>query len=285
MIFGEKTRTEDMVVEILDKGSLSGPVLLGKIKWLFRPSLTKQALYSVLRKLQKNEVINKTGTQYSLNRVWLQKIHKLSLRHIKDTKNIDTAHVLDFEDGDSVTYKFKNPFLMDITWGHLYDILYEVNEPYQVMLNHHPHEWLMLSRTETERYWLNRFKEDKKMMLFSISGNSPLDKKFQKKYSSEHIKINLGKSYGLKPNQYLSVVGDYIFEITTDLNFEEKVHNFFNEHDYIDETAQKQINAISKQKYKSKLKLTKNKKKADAWRRKYKQNFYVPKPYYLFEEN
>ena len=52
----------------------------------------------------------------------------------------------------------------------------------------------------------------------------------------------------------------------------------------MNEKAQKQIKAISKQKYKSKLKLSKNKKKADAWRRKYKKDFYIPKPYYLFEE-
>ena len=122
------------------------------------------------------------------------------------------------------------------------------------------------------------------MLLFTISGNSALDKKFQKDWSSEYVKINIGESYDLKSNQYLSVVGDYIFEITTDPLFEERVNKFFKENDYLDESAQKQIASISKQKYKSKLKLSKNKKKADAWRKKYKKDFYVPKPYYFFEE-
>jgi hypothetical protein len=143
----------------------------------------------------------------------------------------------------------------------------------------------MISRTETEIFWLNHFKKQRKMMLFTISGKTPLDKKFQKNWSSEYVKINTGESYGLKKNQYLSVIGDYVFELTTDDAFAHRIELFFQENDYIDDIAQKQINAISKQKYKSKLKLSKNKKKADAWRRKYKQDFYVPKPYYLFEEN
>ncbi len=153
------------------------------------------------------------------------------------------------------------------------------------MLNYHPHEWLMLSRPETEKSWLEKFSHKKKMLFFSTAGKSDLDKKFQKAWSSEYVKINVGESYGLGPNQYLSVVGDYVFEVTIDPEFEKRVHHFFLENKSIDEVAQRQIEAISKQKYKSKLKLSKNKKKADAWRTKFKKDFYVPKPYYLFEED
>jgi DNA-binding PadR family transcriptional regulator len=285
MIFGDKTRLEEYIIELLDEGSLDGPNLLSSLENRYNKKTTKQAVYKSLRKLRDEEVINKTGNNYSLNRVWLQKIREFTDRHTIKTDRVDTMNVLDFEDGDSVTYRFKNPFTLDITWGHLYDIIFEADERHHVMLNHHPHEWLMISRTETEKFWLGQINKKKKMMLFTLSKKTPLDKKFQKDNASEYIKINLDESYGLKPNQYLSVIGDYIFEITTDPEFEKRVDQFFNENDYIDDLAQKQINAISKQKYKSKLKLSKNKKKAEAWRRKYKQDFYIPKPYYLFEEN
>lgn len=282
MIFAEKTRIEEYIIELLDKGSLDGPHILNALQVDYSPTVTKQAVYKSLRKLLSEEVINKPGTTYSLNRIWLQRIKSFTDRHVSGLLNNDHTGVLDFEDGDSVTYRFKNPFLMDVTWGHLYDIIFEANEQHQVMLNHHPHEWLMLSRTETENFWLKQINMKKKMLLFTISGKTPLDKKFQKNWSSDYVKINLSESYGLKPNQYLSVVGDYLFEITTDPEFEKRVDQFFTEHDYIDEAAQKQINAISKQKYKSKLKLSKNKKKADMWRKKYKNDFYIPKPYYIF---
>jgi hypothetical protein len=281
MIFGKKTRIEEYIIELLDTGTMTGPILLSHLQKDYSPSVTKQAMYLALRKLKKEEVINKTNIHYSLNRTWLQKMKSFVERHTETADAIDVRNVLNFEDGDSVAYRFKNPFLLDITWGHLYDIIFEANEKYLVMLNHHPHEWLILSRPETERFWLNQINKQKKMMLFTIGGSTLLDKKFKKDYSSDYVKINTSESYGLKPNQYLAVVGDYIFEITTDPEFEKRVNRFFEENNVIDDQAQKQIEAISKQKYKSKLKLSKNKKKADAWRKRYKQDFYIPKPYYL----
>lgn len=246
MIFGEKTRLEEYVIEILDSGSKSGISILNEIQGNYSLSVTKQAIYKSLRKLKKEEVIAKSGNHYSLNRVWLQKLNDFTSRHIKEVNRNNYVNILDFEDGDSVTYRFKNPFTLDITWGHLYNILFENNNIHHVMLNHHPHEWLMISRTETEKFWLEQINKRKKIMLFTLSGKTPLDKKFQKDWASEYIKINVGESYGLKPNQYLSVIGDYIFEITTDPEFEKRVDKFFNENDYIDDMVQKQINAISK---------------------------------------
>mgnify|MGYP003682213911 CR=1 FL=1 len=227
MIFGNKTRIEEYIIELLDIGSLDGPRILEKLDKEYNQKNTKQAVYKSLRKLRKEEVINKSGSLYILNRVWLQKIKEFSNRHTEEKEHSDILSILHFEDGDSVTYRFKNPFLMDITWGHLYDIVFESNKEKHVMLNHHPHEWIMISRTETESFWLNQINKQKKMMLFTISGNTSLDKKFQKDWLSDYVKINVGESYGLKPNQYLSVVGDYIFEVTTDPKFEERVDQFF----------------------------------------------------------
>jgi len=283
MIFSRKILIEEYVIEILDSGPQTGPALFERVL-NFHGIATKQAVYKALRKLLQDEVINKQGVYYSLNRVWLQKIKHFSNRHIIKPESVDITNILNFEDGDSVIYTFKNPFLLDITWGHLYDILYEANPTEHVMLNYHPHEWLILSRTETEKFWLGRFSKDRKMMCFTVGGTSNLDKKFQKEYSSDYIKINLGENYGLRPNQYLSVQDDYIFEVTTDQRFEKCVHDFFEACIDAQNVNQKQIVEISKLKYRSKLKLSKNKKKADMWRKKFGKDYYIPKPYYLFNE-
>jgi hypothetical protein len=278
MIFSSKNTIEEHVIEVLDFGSTDGPTLLGKILDSGL-NITKQALYKSLRKLIEGEVVNKVGKNYSINRLWLQKVKKFTERHVDKniiTKQIDISSL---ENGDSLTYQFRNPFHMDVVWGHLFDIIYESTPREITVLNHHPHEWLILSRPETEKFWLNRFKQDKKIMLFTISGDSQLDKKFKKDWNSENIKISTGISHGLPINKYLSVVGDYIFEISTDLKFEHLIDEFFKNNKTIDEVSQKQIQSISKMKYRSKLKLTKNRKRADLLRKKYKKEFYVPKPY------
>jgi len=283
MIFSNKTRIEEHIIEILDNGAMEGPSLLHTLNSVYK-NTTKQALYKALRKLVSDEVINKQGSHYSLNRYWLQRIHDFASRHVLGSKSIDVSNVLNFENGDSVSYTFKNPFLLDLTWGHLYDIIYEAMPTHQVMLNYHPHEWLILSRTESEKFWLSRFVTDKKIMCFSIGNTSFLDRKFQKEYGSDFVKVNLNESYGLEPNQYLAVLGDYVFEVTTDPAFEKHVHEFFTMVTKEEEINQKQITTISKLKYRSKLKLSKNKKKADMWRTKFSKDFYIPKPYYLFPE-
>ena len=284
MIFSNKTRIEEYIVEILDKNPLKGPDILKQIEDSFGPT-TKQAVYKALRKLVQGEVINKHNTHYSLNRVWLQKIRQFSNRHIQEPKSVDVSNILNFINGDSVTYNLKSPFLLDITWGHLYDIIYEANPVHQVMLNAHPHEWLILSRPETEKFWLKRFTQDKKMMCFTLKESSFLDMKFKKEHSSEYVKINLNESYGLNLNQYLAVLGDYVFEVTIDSAFGEKINKLFMETDKLDDITQEKITVLSKLKYRSKLKLSKNKKKADFWRTKFKKDFYIPKPYYLFEKD
>jgi len=280
MIFGSKTRIEEYIIEILDRGALDGPTLLKQIDEIYGPT-TKQSVYKALRKLIHDEVLNKHSTHYSLNRYWLQKIRDFTDRHIEKTESVDTGNILHFENGDSVTYNFKNPYLLDITWGHLFDILYEVSPVEQVILNYHPHEWLIMSRPETEKFWLDRFKEDKKIMCFTIGGSTFLDQNFQKEFSSDYIKINLGESYGLRSDQYLSVVGDYVFEVTTNKNFEEEVHHLFTQTEKLVDIDQKKIKQISKLKYRSKIKLSKNKSKADSWRKKFKRDYFIPKPYYL----
>ncbi len=280
MIFTKKTRLEEYLVEILDKGTRDGPSLLAEVAAQAGPT-TKQAMYKALRKLLQEEVINKQGTHYALNRVWLQKVFQFAQKHIQGPSFVDTQNILEFEEGDSVSYTFKNPFLLDLMWGHLYDILYEANPTEQAMLNYHPHEWIILSRPESEKFWLSRFVQDKKMMLFAIGNNSFLDKKFQKEYGSVYVPINLGNTYGLKPNQYLAVLGDYVFEVTTDMEFENRVNEFFAGVTSEEQINQKQITAISKFKYRSKLKLSKNAKKARQWYSRFAQDFYVPKPYAL----
>ncbi len=284
MIFSQKSLIEEYVVEILDRGPQSGPDIHNEINANLR-IVTKQAIYRALRGLIQEEVIIKQSSKYSLSRIWLQKIKQFSNRHLSEQTVTETTNVLEFENGESVTYSFKNPFLLDITWGHIYDLVYESIPTHWANLNYHPHEWLFMSRPESERFWLNRFVEDKKMICFSIGGTSFLDKTFQKEFSSDYVKINLGESYGLKPNQYLAVVGDFVFEVTTAEAFELKVQEFFGQVDSLKSVDQERITAISKMRYRSKLKISRNKKKAEMWRRKFKQDFYIPKPYYLFDES
>ncbi len=282
MLLGHNSQIEDYIIKVLDQKPQRGPLLVDAINASSDKKLTKQAVYASLRKLLDQEVVTKSGTLYTLNRVWLQKLYQFSKKHIQLGTPKDYQTVLDFEDGDSVTYKFKNPHMMDIMWGHLYDLVYEITDPHQVIINHHPHEWLILGRTETETYWLNRYNNDQKMLLFNIGGNTELDKLFKHQYSSDYIKINTGVDYGFRPNQYLAVVGDYIFDISVEHGFEQAVDDLFQQDDISDlSVTKKAVEQLAKSKYSSKLKLTKNPEKAAGWRKTFAVDYAIQEPYHI----
>lgn len=279
MILGKPTTTEEYIIEILGERPLRGPALNAAVNQQ-KGETTKQAVYAALRNLIDQEIVTKTGTVYTLNRVWLQKLHSFSRQHIDVATQKQHQTILDFQDGDSVTYKFKDPNAMDVMWGHLYDLVYDVSDQYQVIVNHHPHEWLILARTETEQYWLRRFEDDKKLLLFNIGGNTPIDKQFKSEYQSDFIKINNGVDYGLRPNEYLAVVGDYVFNISVEHAFEQAVDELFQASASVAD-IKAPIRELAKQKYTSKLKLSKNSKKAIKWRQTFANDYAIPDPFYI----
>ena len=89
-------------------------------------------------------------------------MREFSLRHTSNPHHIDTHHVLQFEDGDSITYQFKNPNLMGIYWGHIYDYIMDIHPRDIPIIIYHPHEWLIHTRKISEQYVLQRFEKDKK---------------------------------------------------------------------------------------------------------------------------
>jgi hypothetical protein len=276
MLFTEKRNIEEFIIELLNKAPLQGPLILESIQNQYG-KFTKQGVYKVLRNLIDHEVVQKIDGKYHLNRYWLQKIYSFAKNHIEHSSSTDFAHVLNFEDGDNIVYRFKNPYLLDAVWLSLYDILYEHQNNNQVIIDHHPHEWMIIARPETEQYWLKRFDEDRKTVLLNISGNTILDKKFKKDWESKYRRINTGISYGLSDNQYLAILGDYVFEITLDKKFSGQIGEIFKTNENLTNDVLDIILSLSKRRFSSKLKLSKNKKKANIWRKRFEKDFHIPR--------
>jgi len=279
MLFSEQKKSlSDHAIDILDQGPLSGGEL---VKRLIQDTQTsKESVYRILRELLQQEVINKAQKKYSLNRHWIQRMHAFSLRHTTSPHQIDTHGILQFNDGDSITYEFKNPDLMGIYWGHLYDYVMDVHPADIPIIIFHPHEWLIHARKTSEEYVLKRFEKDKKLVLFSIGGNTDLDKKFKKDWSNMYLKINTNISVNsIKKNRYINVLGDYIFEVRTTLAFEEAIDGFFQRNTVVNKSNEKELKQIIQKHYRTKLIFSRNKKRAQLLRKKFSKDFYIP-PYY-----
>ena len=269
-------RIEDFLVELLHQQESSGPALLEKAR-AKDADISKETFYRVLRKLLEEEVVNKQSAIYQLNRHWLQRIYRFGKKHIETNQSIDADHILSFEEGDKITYKFKNPNLMGIYWGHTGDMIIESHNPKIPMLIYHPHEWLIHTRIASETFFLNRFTEDKKLVFFSIGGNTEIDTQFKKTWENKYRQIGTNINLGLKKTEYLNVFGDFIFKVTTSTRFAEDLEKFFKKNLKITEENKAELEALCNRRDTTKMTLTRSKKEADKWRTKFSKYFYLPK--------
>lgn len=271
---GDK-KIEDYVIELLHQKEAFGPALLIEIKKI-DPNISKETFYRILRRLLHDEVLNKQNKIYQLNRHWLQRVYRFSKRHIETNQGIDANNILSFQEGDKISYKFKNPNLMGIYWAHTGDMIIEKHDLKIPMLVYHPHEWLIHTRVSSETFFLNRFSEDKKLVFFAIGGNTEIDKQFKKSWQNKFLQIGLGTDYGLKNTEYINVLGDFIFKISMSKKFADDIDKFFKTYNSVDGTNQAELEKICNRNDTSKLVLIRSKKEADKWRAKFKKHFYVP---------
>jgi DNA-binding PadR family transcriptional regulator len=279
MIFGTKSnKIEEKIVEILHQNPLNGPSLLNRLNGQENPP-SKESFYRILRDLKKEEIIHKNGPIYTLNRIWLKRMRGFIDKHIQS----DTLNILDMQDGDQITYKFKSPNLMGIYWAHSGNVVFDNTPSNTPILIYHPHEWLIYTRTHSEEFFLqnfvNGYDNGKGMVFWIMGGNTPLDKKFQKEWSKGLLEIGTGIDIGAGKNLYVNVVGDYVFLVTTEKSFGEKLDEIFQKHEIMTPNALTKLRDLTEKNYKTKLVLMKNKKEAEKWKKKFKKYFLVSKDY------
>ena len=273
---GKDKKLEECIIEELHTGGVTGPTLLKKVMGK-DSSTSKETFYRTIRKLLKEEVLNKHAQIYQLNRHWLQRLYRFSKNQIKTNTGIDADNILSFKEGDKITYTFKNPNLMGLYWAHTYDMIFEQHDSKVPIIVFHPHEWLIHTRSSSETFFLNRFKEDKKLALFSIGGTSKLDTAFKKVWANEYLQIHTGADYGLKKTQYINVLGDFIFKVSVSKRFSEELEVFFKTYPEITPETYPILEKLCTRNDGAKMVFTRSKKEADTWRIKFKKHFYVSK--------
>jgi hypothetical protein len=263
MFFSDK-KIENNIIHVLRFTPLSGPVLLEKVQKIKK--ISKESFYRVLRQLLREEVVIKNKLIYSLNSRWIEKL--------SDFINSNNQYQpIDLDDGDQITYTFKNPQTMYNYWAYVYDIIFEKHNRKIPILLYHSYQWFIYAREESEKIFLNKFTKNKQLGLLSIGNNDQLQKSFKNKWSSKYLQINTGISYGNDNTVYINVVGDYIFKVYTTKKFASKLDLFFKTHSIITEQSQKELLIISQEKDKTKLVIKRSRKESQKWLARYKKDF------------
>lgn len=267
---------EEYIVKTLQKQAFSGSELLAEIK-KFRPRTTKQALYSALRKLTSAEIVVMHNMRISLSSIWITKMAEFfTLAKHFYTKTVTTDEgFLNLEDGDRVTYSFKNPNITDIFWGHAVDILCEItplSEPYYI---YDPHEWFMLAR-ETEAPLLKKIAMTDRQVLILVGGSTFLDKYIIKQFEGTAVQYHPTNELLFdKRNYYVNIFDDFIIEAYLDETTAKKIDDFYTTTTVWDHEQEVSLKKIIADEGKNKLVISRNRKKAEKLKKVFKKYFYI----------
>lgn len=273
------TKIEDLIIKTLKEGPLPSMDLVKKIS-AQRVRATKQAVYSALRKLKKEEIVVTHGKVASLNSLWINKMSDFfaEARHHYSIANVEAEGFLALEDGDKITYNFKNPETTDAFWGHAFDILANIMEKDEPVFIYNPHQWFLLARENQETALFKRITTQKRQILITSPGQTALDKFVRKYFDGTYTQYYLSDhELFKKSNYYVNIFGDYLVEVWIDEKTQEKIDGFYKTNSEFTEENKRKIQNIIATQGKNKLSISRDKDKAEKIKKMLKKDFYIIK--------
>lgn len=277
MDFTHPKTPEETIISSLSQKSLNGELLLKQTQTI-KPGFTKQALYVILRRLLAQEVVVKHGKQYSLSNVWLGKMSNFfSLAQERYGTERKGADFLMLNDGDKISYNFKDLNETDGFWGHAFDVLAEMMPPTEPIYLYNPHEWFLFARQENELHLFNKLKNDKRQLWLTVGHSDPLDIFAKQYFDGTYLQYHIPeKSLFDKEYYYLNIFGTYIIEAYADIDTAIQIDQFYKSTPEWNDTVKKQLQSIVTN-GKTKLTISKNERKAKKLKKMMGEYFYQVK--------
>jgi len=272
-----KQPIEQLILKTLQKGTISTIKLIESISAI-RLKTTKQGVYRVLRKLKDEEKIVIHGKSVSLNLHWIKNMNEFfSLAQFYYSPKVANPDgFLNVREKDKIVYFFKNLNLLDSFWSHAFHMFNEISNPKEPIFVYNPHEWFAYARQETEQTLIKTMKEKNRQVLITVAHNEPLDKELKKKFGNDLLQYNIAdKKIFEKQNYYFNIFDDCLIEVFIDQKIAKQVDEFFKKTNIFDDKARKELLEIVSKNGKNKLIISRNKKKAEKYKKTLSKNFYI----------
>lgn len=259
-----KTHLEQRIIELLHTGPIKSVVLVDRL--VLESKVTIQAVYAAIRKLRQEEVLLVQGKKLALNIVWLQRMGIFFAQAQQVYVGEGGSEAFSFgtlEEGDRVTYKFKNPVLLDQVWGQVFfELVKRVSVDMPIMI-YNPHYWFPIVRQESEATIFNWLQAEGYKAYFATASTSMLDSKTIKEFLKDmNHSYSLGVQKGYENNFYMNIVGDYLIEVTLDETVSAGINDFFAERESCITQDVNMLRAIVESGGKNKIVIVRNKTKA-----------------------
>lgn len=275
MIKSKKQSIEDIIVETLAENPYTeGPVLVELIKKK-RPKTSKQAVYIALKTLSTDEIVAKIGSKYFLSRLWLNKISKL-FEFQKENEIIKDV-VFKLKDKESISYRFPSLLTCDTYWAHSVNLLIDWLPPNKPVFIWNPHNIFVIGREEVEEDIFRAFEKDRKYGFYVTRGKTLLDKEFKKTWTSKNVSIHTDDNISFEDNYYLNIFDNFIIEVFISKELAQEIDTFYAKDKELSSADILFFKNLLSEKYPVRMKISRNKTKADRLRKKLAKHFFIPK--------
>lgn len=278
MLLAKDTSIENLICSQLQHGPMDTTLLIEHVRNK-RPKTTKQGVYAALRNLRHEEIVVMHNMKASFNVRWLKRMDQffaIAEQHYTEG-DFGRDNFLNLKDGEKMAYFFSNPAETDKFWGHALIILGESSIPSsEPAYLYNPHEWFFIARHESERECLAIITK-KRRFLLTVGAKTALDRAIMNEFDGDRSQYHMLECPLFpKNNYYINIVGDFLIEVWIDPDIATHIEAIYNKTTGLDEGARKALTQIVGSKGKSKLTISRNKKRAEKLKRLLQKNFYIP---------
>ncbi len=267
---------DEIIVNCLKEGEKESPSLLYEVQTI-RAHITKQGFYAALRKLKKEEVVSVRKKMVALNTSWIRDLQKLT-----DTMNNSylgensSFDLLSLKDKESASFVFSTTVALDVFWGHSQNIFFYNTSKDTPIYCYDPHYWIYLARKESEQKLLEDIAKKQRQFLIVVGCDTQLDRIIKKDFDDDFIQYHVQKLYE-KDNYYFTVIGEYITEIFMNEQTTKRIDELYAHYKTITPELLTEFQKLLTDKRKHRIKISRNKVKAEIMKKKLRKYFYIKK--------
>lgn len=270
---------ESIVIQILsEKPRQIAKDLYESFLQLYPSGMTIQGFYRILRKLTADRVLVKEGKLFSIDAGWIYNLQRLTdqLTHTYFRSGNAATSIL-LREGEEKVFTFENAILMDNFWTHalVTVVQYYALEPHN---NKHgyaytEHGWFQLLRTKQEEHLLEIYEKNEMEIYHVIGSHSFLDSLVPGAVGSPTNHVVIKTDTAFQPNMYKMVIGDFLFETALPKYIHGLLEKKFAEVASISNLNIKEWTELLSQPGNTILKIRRDKKQAEAFKKQITQIF------------
>lgn len=246
----------------------------------FKPGMTLQGIYKVVKNLIQQRVLVKEGNLVSLDASWIHNMMSFTetLKRVYLQNDTTFANII-LEEGESKSFRFETVIGMDNFWTHaLVTIAHyyaEQKHHDKNVYNYNHHSWFQLMPTNNEQTLAETY-HHMDMSWYQVIGSKlfldTLATQFIDNEDFHFVQIEAGIL--LKPNYYVVVIGDFITETALPNYLFERMEKLYQNVKTVSGFNAQDILMLVKQPGRTTLTISRNKKRALRVREEIKKYFH-----------